>query len=329
MAEQTSFPTPGPLGLQGDQYWSKPLEQPGPMAFGERLVDKDLDGLFLDAPPHVPLDKRRSIPLVVMRGGETVRLYRNPLRAIGQYIAVHLETGRIQMAKAAETPPRETESEEPSPGWSMESLESEFSEVLDLGPRLGRYRVRILCGNQSSPARDLELFPTADPAAPQEIQKGLTRLREEGGPPHAPLQGKTLGLAHAGAPAGDPKDPLFKIAVSPDAAGRPILHLAYRLLGLPRFVFPTDKPRLDADGKRIHASLPVLLAGFTEEGHAAFQLATGLPVMAAPGGDPKRPLLAGQLSLDLKALAGPAWKGKGLSVWAFAMDQAAQAAYRP
>lgn len=321
MHNQPTAPIPGPFGLEGDQYWNKPLQQKSAMAFGSSLVDKDVEGIFIDAPATIHLDKHGTVPLAAFRSGSTLKLRRFSLRTTTQLVLIHLETGRIQMAKAAETPPMDVNEPEPSPGWAMEDLEVNLAESMDLGPRLGRYEAFMVCGPESSNPRTITLFPSVETEAAKATLESLALLRKEGGPPQPLLVGKTVDLIHEPVKPAGGKEALWKLSHMLDGQGRHRIHLEYHLEGLPRFAYPKDRPHLDEKGKRIHANLPVLLAAFDENRSLVLVKNLGLPVMAEPVGEAGKPVFVGHVSLDLGTLVKPGPAAKALTLWVFSMNQ--------
>lgn len=324
MADLETADAPGPLGLSGDQYWQKPLHQDSVLAFGADLLSRDVEGIFIDAPSKVHLDKRGSVPLSVLRSGSTQELFRRPIAAVGQLVVVHLDSGALQAVKAGDPPHPDPDFEEPSPGWSVEPLHVDLAESVNLGPGLGRYAAYILSGPEASNLREFTLFPSAEAETEPETAEAIRQLRETGGPSLSLLLRKSADLIHeATVPEADPF-PLWKLSHFQDAEGRSRLSLAYRLEGLPRFVYPKERPHLDETGRRVHANLPVLLLAFDGKRALLLRKAIGLPVVTAPSGDPERPVLAGHASLDLGKLLDLRRRPEGLTLWALTLDQMAK-----
>jgi hypothetical protein len=226
------------------------------------------------------------------------------------------------VTKAGETPPKDPDFEEPSPGWSVEPLEIDVAEAVDLGPRLGRYAAYVLAGAEASNVRVFALFPDAESEAEPETAESLRQLREAGGP-LLPLQlRKPVELIHGSAPEAGPQ-PIWKLSQGMDKEGRLRLQLEYRLEGLPRFLYPGDRPHLDETGQRVHAQLPVMLLAFDGKRSLILRKALGLPVMTPPSGGPSRPILSGRVSMDLLRLLGRSVLPERLSIWALTLDQRA------
>lgn len=325
MQDKPTLPPHGPLGLEGEQYWNKPLQQRSAMDFGSSLVDKDVEGIFIDAPARIYQDKHGIVPLAAFRSGSTQKLRRYSLRTTTQLVLIHLETGKIQMAKAAETPPTDADQPEPSPGWAMENLEVDLAASMDLGPRLGRYAVFMVCGPESSNLRTIALLPSAESEAAKETLESLALLRKEGGLPQPLLIGKTVDLIHEPLKPVEGKEAVWKLSHILDGQGKHRIHLEYRMEGLPRFAYPKDRPHLDEKGKRAYANLPLLLAGFDENRSLVLVKNLGLPVMAEPGGEEGKPILSGHVSLDLGTLLRPNPAAETLTLWAISMDQRSMA----
>lgn len=321
MQDKPTLPPHGPLGLEGEQYWNKPLQQKSAMDFGSSLVDKDVEGIFIDAPAMIYQDKHGTVPLAAFRSGSTRKLQRYSLRTTTQLVLIHLETGKAQMAKAAETPPTDADQPEPSPGWAMENVEVDLAASMDLGPRLGRYAAFMVCGPERSNPRTFALFPSVESEAAKETRESLALLRKQGGPPQPLINGKTVDLIHEPMKPAEGKDAVWKLSHFPDGQGKHRIHLEFQLEGLPRFAYPKDRPHLDEKGKRVYANLPLLLAGFNENRSLVLVKNLGLPVMAEPGGEEGKPILSGHVSMDLGTLMGPKPAAKALTLWAISMDQ--------
>lgn len=323
MAALETADVPGPLGLSGDQYWRKPLHQAPVLAFGADLLSRDVEGIFIDAPSKVHLDRRGSVPLAVLRSGSTQELFRRPLGAVGQLVVVHLDSGALQAVKAGDPPPPDPDFEEPSPGWSVDPLHIDLAESVNLGPGLGRYAAYILSGPQASNLRELALFPSTQSEMEPETAEAIRQLREAGGPLLPLLPGKSVDLTHEAAAPGAGPDPIWKLSHFQDAAGRSRVALEYRLDGLPRFVYPKERPHIDETGRRVHANLPVLLLAFDGKRALLLRKAVGLPVVAAPSGGPERPILAGHAALDLGKLLDLRRRPERLTLWALTLGHRA------
>lgn len=323
MAASGTAGAPGPLGLSGDQYWEKPLHQPSVRGFGSDLLSGDVEGIFIDMPPKVHLDRRDSVPLAALRSGSTQELFRRPLGAVGQLVVVHLDSGALQAVKAGDPPPPDPDFEEPSPGWSVEPLHADLMEAVNLGPRLGRYAAYILAGAEASNLREFALFPSEEAEGAPETAEALRQLREEGGALLPLLPRKSVDLAHEAPPAEAGPDPVWKLSHLRDSGGRSRIHLEYRLEGLPRFLYPQDRPHLDETGQRVHANLPVVLLAFDGKRALVLRKALGLPVVSAPTGVPAHPTVAGHVSLDLLKLLDRTAPPARLSLWALTLDRRA------
>jgi hypothetical protein len=310
-----------PFGLSGEQYWLKPMDQPGPLAYGSDLLRKDskAQGIHIDVPPKVLLDKHKTVPLIAFNSNSTADVSRFGLKRTAQIVLAQLETGTITMTKAAESPLPDPDRPEPGPGWVVEDLETDAAEA-GLGPRLGRYAVCLLNGPDGSETRTFTVFPSAAAEHAVETGTALKALRHEGGAP--PLaSAKRLHLRHEPLPQLPQGAMPFTLAADP--AGGHRVHLGFRLAALPRFIHPKDKPVLDDEGKRVFATLPVFLVAFDADRLPVHSQLLGLPIAAGPGGDPESPNLTGHVSFDLETLI-QAKPGAKLTLWALAMDRKAK-----
>jgi hypothetical protein len=321
---QEPQPSPGasPFGLSGEQYWQKPLGQPGPLAFGSELLRKDskAKGIHIDAPPQVLLDKHKTVPLIAFNSNSTADVLHFGLKETGQVVLVHLETGTLRMAKAAESPLKDPNRPEPGPGWVVEDLETDAAEA-GLGPRLGRYAVFMLNGHDSSETKVFSVYPSAAAEHAEETQTALKSLRHEGGAPSM-ASVKALRLRHEPLPQLPQGAMPWSLAADSGTGGHRV-RLGFRIAGLPRFVHPKEQHVVDDEGKRVFATLPVFLAAFDGNHVAVFTRQLGLPIAAGPGGDAENPTLTGHVSFDLETLM-QAKPGAPITLWAIAMDRKAR-----
>lgn len=317
-------PAGSPFGLSGEQYWSEPFGQPQVSAFGNDLLFKmgEGRGLHIDVPAKVYRDKHKSIPLVAFQSDETRIIHNYPLRKSAHMVLAHLETGKINMAKAAETPMKDPNAPdgEPGPGWVVDQVLADAADA-GLGPGLGRYAVFMISGPDASNTRAFSVFPSAAAETASETKVALKGLRHEGGPVQPLASTKRLRLRHE--PMPPLKDGVMPFQLAPDTTGQSPhrVHLGFRLAGLPRFVYPKDKPVQDDEGKRVFANLPVFLVAFDGDRTPVLIELIGLPIAAGPGLDPEAPTLAGHLSFDLETLIKPQKPGTKLTLWAICMDR--------
>lgn len=318
-----------PFKLSGEQYWSKPLELPHVMDFASELARKTEKGrgLYIDMPSKVYLDKHQDVPLPSLHSNSFANLDRFALRMTAHIVSTHLETGKIAMAKAADTPVRDPNAPDgdSGPGWSVEQLQADAADAVTL-PRLGRFAVFLLNGPDASHTLIRSEFPSVAAETASETKAALKALRHEGGSPQPAASIKALKLRH------EPLPPLkegampWQLAAAPPGnagQGGHRVHLGFRIPGLPRFLQPKDKPLLDDDGKRVLATLPVFLIAFDADRTVVLSRHLGLPITAAPGPDPEVPLLSGHVSFDLETLMKPRKPGDKLTLWAVAMDRKA------
>jgi hypothetical protein len=103
------------------------------------------------------------------------------------------------------------------------------------------------------------------------------------------------------------------------------IDLKYQITGLPRFVYPKEKPHLDENGRRVYAALPVQLLAFDEGRIVVVSEKFGVPVMCPPGGTPESPVLEGRISLGIDQFLDKTRKPKSLSIWVITMGHFAMA----
>lgn len=327
MQDTQTPPAGSPFGLSGDQYWAKPMDQASVIAYGTDMAFKGREGrgIHIDVPPKVFLDKRKTVPLIAFNSNSLSDVHHFALRKTASIVLTHLETGKVGMTKAADTPVRDLNEPdgEPEPGWTVEDLVADAAEA-GLGPRLGRYAVFMLNGPDASETRTFSVFPSAAAESASETKAALKALRVEGGSPQPTASVKSLRLRHEPLPQLKDGAMPWQLAAGPGATEGHRVHLGFRIAGLPRFVHPGDKPILDEEGKRVLATLPVFLVAFDENRIVAFSRHLGVPVIAGPGVDPEAPILAGHVSFDLETLAKPLKAGSKLTLWAIAMDRKAK-----
>lgn len=254
----------GPLGLQGEQFWKKPLWQKSALDFRLGLVDKDIDGLFLDAPDRIYLARQRTLPLVTLRSGPTEKLHEFGLPTTTQVVVSHLETGMVRMVKLAESGPAGG-GEKPSPGWTSSDLEVDLFSIMDLKPALGTFQAMLLCGPQVSNRKEFSIYPASESESTGETLAALLKLRKDGGLPAPLLDVKAAELRHAAPAKSYPANPVWKFDVGRELDGTLRMHLRFVVKALPRWMTPPGELRKDANGSPIRAVLPVLLVGFDED----------------------------------------------------------------
>lgn len=309
---------PGPFGLKGEQYWQEPLWQKSSRQFAAALLHDDVEGIFIDAPSKVYMNRHNTFPICAFHAGSTERLQKHSFHSTIQLVVSHLETGIIHIVKPGLNPGNpEPES---SPGWLVQDLEVDIFSILDLNPKLGRYSAWILNGPEKSNQRPFELYPSSESERSPEVLARLELLRKEGGSPQPLFQGKNWGILHQ---ASNPKEesiPLWKLTKRPSGKSPFQIDLEYRIEGLPRFLLQKDKPPLDKSGKRIYANLPILILGFDGNRELVIKQDIGLPVRDAPEGAVEKPILSGHATIDVGLMLEGKKPVKSLTIWAIAMD---------
>lgn len=322
MKDQSSTENKGPSGLDEEQFWEQPLMQKSASLFGFKLLTDGKDGIFIDAPAKVFLDKHETAPLIGFRVGDTEKLRKFSFQTTTRLILSHLETGRIQVVKADVAPPPGQEKPSASPGSVVIDVEADLIQFMGQEKKVGRFSVVMICGPEKSNQRIVTLYPSKKSEGSTELQQQLTNLRESGGAPLPVLLGKTLELKHEVGPEFD--GTAWKLSAVKDPA-RDRIRLDYRLEVPPRLVNAADKPQVDENGKRIHAILPVTLIGFDENRSVVLHKSLGLPVAHPPAGEVGKPVLQGSVSLSLGKLMGTRAIPQPLYLWALTLDQSALA----
>jgi hypothetical protein len=310
----------GPFGLTGDQYWQQPLWQKPAQAFGDHLLLAKTDGIYIDAPSRIFLDKYKTIPVVAFHSGPSEILGHFSFNNSIQMIVSHLETGRIQMAKPGKTPPNAEP--DAAPGRSVRELEVDAASLFDLGPKLGRYSTWMLNGPEASNQRELRIYPSPAAEASQETQSRIDHLRKEGGSPYPLWAGPKMSLVQEKLESTG-KGQIWRLGNRVDPNGHPRLVLDYRIEGLPRFILPKEKPILDEQRNVIHGNLPVMFIVFDSNRALTLTKQFGIPVVSQPAGTPDKPVLSGNVSLDLSSLIDMSKAPQSRTIWAVSMNHSA------
>lgn len=316
-----------PFKLSGEEYWTKPLWLPHVREYASELARKTEkgQGLYIDMPPKVHLDKHKNVPIVALYSDSFANMDRFELRKTAHIVLTHLETGKVNMAKAADTPVKDPNAPEydGSPGWTVDELEADAADAVVL-PRLGRFAVFLINGPDASNTLIHSEYPSAAAETAPETKVALKGLRHEGGSPIPTASVKALKLRHEALPQLKDGAMPWQLAVAPGATEGRRVHLGFRIPGLPRFLQPKDKPLLDDDGKRVLATLPVFLVAFDQDRTVIMSKHIGLPIAAGPGLEPEAPTLTGHVSFDLETLVKPRKPGEKITLWAIAMDRKAK-----
>ncbi len=136
----------------------------------------EIDGMLLDAPPRIFLDRHSTIPLIALRTSPKFKAQNSSLAKTAQLTIVHLETGITQVVKFQKSPDIE-DPNPPSPGWINEWVEEELKSFVNLGPEIGKYLLRLLDGPEASNSRVIQIFPEPNSENSQETKEKLHHLR--------------------------------------------------------------------------------------------------------------------------------------------------------
>lgn len=312
------------FGLTEEQYWHEPTMQKPAMNFAKELLWKRKPGIFIDMPQAVFTDRKISVPLCGFRSQSTQLLHKFTLARSCKLVLINLQTGEIQAVQFARNPDIQDDVP-PSPGWLIEDFSIDLAEQSDLGSKLGKYSARILSGPESSNSRQFALYPKQGEEKNIEFETRLKRFRIEGGPPYPLLSGMVFDAKYNSNQHQTGKHAIWELDTIDSEPTNTRVDLKFRIVGLPRFVYPIDKPQVDEQGHRVYAALPVQLLAFDENRVAAVSENFGVPVLSAPSGSPENPVLEGRISLKLSGLLNSNRKAKVLSIWAISMGHFAMA----
>ena len=305
------------FGLSEDQFWHEPIKQKPAVAFSTALLFDDKRGIFIDMPQVVHLDQHKSVPLCGFRSDDKEFLYRFQTAQTCKLVVTHISTGNIEVVQVDKTP--DIRPNPPSPGWFIESLDLNLLEQLNLGPKLGKYTARILCGPDSSNSRSFELYPKKGSKQLPETKSRLDLAGKAGGPPLPPISVKKFDVGFSAQLHFPGTGPVWEVVAQDSNPAEIRIELKFQVSGLPRFVYPKDKPHMDENGHRVYAALPVHLLAFDENRIAVVSEKLGLPVLAPPSGSSENPILEGRISLGLSGLLNQNRKPKALSIWVISM----------
>ena len=302
------------FGLTEEQFWHDPTMQKSAANFGKELLWKRKPGIFIDMPNSIHTNQNTSVPVCGFRSQSSEITHRFTLARTCKLIVSDLQTGEIQTAQFKRNPDIQDE-ETPSPGWIVEDFSFDLLEQVKLESKFGKFTARILCGPESSNSKSFEIYPNKESKKQPEIESQFKSSRMGGGPPYPLLSLKKLDVKFPPQHQLPGNGTLWDVIVADSNASETHIDLKYQVAGLPRFVYPKNKPHLDENGRRVYASLPVQLLAFDEGRNVIISEKFGVPVMSQPGGSAENLVLEGRISLGMDQLMNKTRKPKSLSIW--------------
>lgn len=312
------------FGLTDDQFWHEPTMQKPAMNFSKELLWKRKPGIFIDMPKSIHTNRNNSVPVCGFRSQNSDIAHRFTLAQTCKLVVTDLQTGEIQTAQYKRNPDIQDD-EAPSPGWIVEDFSFDLLEQVKLESKMGAFTARILGGPESSNSKSFEIYPDEDSKKQPEIESQFKAARLQGGPTYLPLSLKIFDAKYITQQQIPGDGPVWEVVAQESNPAETRIELKYQVAGLPRFVYPKDKPHLDENGRRVYAALPVYLLAFDENRIAVVSEKLGLPVLAPPSGSSENPILEGRISLGLSGLLNQNRKPKALSIWVISMGHFAMA----
>lgn len=315
----------GPLKLSGDQYWKDPSTLMGKIEL-DRIRSR-ADGMLLDAPDVVYLDIHPSIPLICHRSGESRKLHQFSLNSTAQIVVSHLETGKVLMVKLGESPDRV--GPEPSPGWATEFLEVDLLQIANLGPKLGQYAVRILCGPESSNLRYISIYPSSSARHSKDVREQLMLMRSEpeissGMPEIQNDKIRVLGKSQL-----TPESRGVEMNVIKESDNHHKIRVQFQVAGLPRFEVASQTLGQQNKTTIAIAYLPVGLFVFNEHREVVVKSTLNIPAAQISRNPTGESVLDGAVSIEVPELEEQIRKGKPLDLWISTMSYISHFHWRP
>ena len=302
--------TPAPsvkgfFGLAGSEYWTDPWKNLKQLAWDSMLNKKA--GLFADAPGLVPIDERKTLPLLVFQSGTAENLARASFSEHGVVALMNLDTGHLlaQGLPHATAPPQPKNA--PSPGFAGVEHLLELTEMFKLPWVRSNYVVTAIAGDTVSNRVSIalggsKLVPGADVARAAGSRETLRALDPPLGDPK---------IRH-GSRAGETPAP-EKIGMSMRLAGaRPDTH-AWLEVG---FRLPV-RSVTDPKDKTVTSAATISLLVLGSESNVPRIVRLVVPSTGGIVAHSESPIGIGRFALDLDAAAGLAREPQTYYVYAF------------
>lgn len=295
-----------PFGLKNEEYWTDPWKNLSDVSW-ER-VDKDIAGILLDAPDHVPLDTQSSLPVLAYHSGPTQSLWQAPFRDHGAITALRVEDDVFFTAKAVPPSGPETPKDpEPSPGFAGEEFEIDLRESLSLEWAPGTLWVTAFLRDQGSNRVKVVMGPSPaaykDPAVDRFLAEERAKLpqRSLAYPRQAAMDSVTVPFRPAdGAKLGLQFTAHRIMVAEPGASGK--LHVSWRLPIRPTDVSNEGPKTLIKGLPPVTAVAAISILFIGSEFGSLFPLSLRVPSFEPVEQEDGSPVAAGSFTLDLLGL---------------------------
>jgi hypothetical protein len=317
----------GFFGLNGSEYWVDPWKNLSAIAW-DTLVNRT-EGLTIDAPDFVPLEERKTIPLLAFQSGNTEDLARAPFEKLAVVALVNVDANRVLASRL----PRPTQPPPPaapaSPGFAGVEYDVPLTELFNLPWERGTWVATVFIRDRASNRVTIRLGNSPSGYHDPEVERFLEAQRAKQ-PPRAPFPPVgDAALRYAGSVA--PPDTLGMalgvervVVATPDA--QVWLDIGFRLPVAKTDVLPPPAQSLGANMKPATARAVITLLVFGSDSNVPRVVPLVLPSFDAVTGAPDAPVAVGRCSVDLAKLAGLALEPQTYFVYAFSGELMAGAA---
>ncbi len=292
-----------PFGIAGEEYWTNPWKNLDEIAF-DRVADRKVSGIAIDAPATVPLDARRTLPLLVYYSGSNAEMAGAPFEQHGVLALVNLDDDMLLAAPAIvkDGPPMSMGSLAEEPGHSGREFTLDVLEALGLEAKPARYLVTALLRDSVSNRLHVALVPGPAAYADPEVAKLIEAERLKRPPRRATEAPGSLELVFeppAGVPA-IPAEPgialgVERIVVRRDGAKAP-LGVSFRVPVRRTDVIPRGEARAARTPTAV-AAITLFVTGSEDPRPIALPLLA--PSYAPLEGPDSAPIARGSFALDL------------------------------
>ncbi|MEM7152733.1 MAG: hypothetical protein AAF799_07815 [Myxococcota bacterium] len=152
------------FGLNDDEFWTDPTRTV--MDVAERLWDQGRDSIAIDGPTRVEIDKRDSLPAMVVRAGTTQDIFTLDFNIHAFVTAMDLERNYFYVARINDDEDPEEEDELPAEedldGEMTDTATPDLREKLDLPWQTGRLRLTAIMRDRVSNRVDVQLTQSAE-----------------------------------------------------------------------------------------------------------------------------------------------------------------------
>lgn len=299
----------GKLKIPEADFWSEqPLKNRD--AIEDPLMAQQKDALFVDAPLKVPIDVRKTVPVIALRIAHTQAVMGAPSPKFLLAVARELGSGRVRVGIAIppsekmepdDEPPREADPK----SMTSEMLRLDLRERLDLPWRPARFRAALILREEISDDLDIELDQSPGSFRDDAVEKHRREEALKAPPPElhpAPQPGKPFpayGKVEGAPDAGNGLALAGPRVVKFDSKGTLIVKGSFKVEVPEHLLATTERPLKLVDGKAPGALVPITLVvtGSVRPAPVVYN-------MIVPSFDVEKGVASGSFAIDLDA-AGP------------------------